>query len=819
MVPRRAHLATLVDDFERHAKRIAIVAPQGLRRRKIRYGALASLAHRFAAELASRGIVKGDRVVLWGENSPEWVAAFFGCVLRGVLAVPVDFASPAEFVRRVEAEVSPKLIVGSRDKLSALASERPSISLEDFESAITREHVGVVEGLNQDDRLQIVFTSGTTGEPKGVVHTHRNVLASLTPIETEMQKYLRYKRLFRSLRILHTLPLSHVFGQFMGLWIPPLVPAEVHYESRLVAADLREYIHQEHVSMLVSVPRVLDLIRDDLLGHFPGLDERIAAAGKINAWWRWWRFRNVHRAFGFKFWAFVSGGAALSPGTEQFFNALGFPVVQGYGMTETTALISLNHPFKLARGTVGKVLPGREVRLSEEGEVLVRGDTISNMAWQGGQAQKLDSEWLATGDLAEIDEQGNLRYRGRKKDVIVTASGLNVYPEDLESALNAQLDVKIATVIETQADHGPEPLAALVMNNSADPAPAVAAANSNLADFQQIRRWVVWPDPDLPRTSTGKVLRREVARRIASGELGEAGAVSEPGELNLDSLGRVQLQSQIEEQYGISVDETALQSVRTQQDLKELIARRPAAPAETGRKPDRHIYPRWAWSPVQYLIRNAFQETVGRSLTWFLTNPRVRVYTRNWPDSPMLIVCNHVTSYDPAFVLYAMPPHVRRRTAIAMFGEMLLDFRKGRNQGNWFLDLLGPGAYLLITGLFNVFPLPQQSGFRRSFRHAGEAVDRGYNVLVFPEGERTWSEQPVAFMRGSGLLWKDLGVPALPVRLKGLGELAQAHKNKKHGNWFRSGKIVVEVGEVIPAQPEKSPEELTEILKRGILAL
>jgi long-chain acyl-CoA synthetase len=278
----------------------------------------------------------------------------------------------------------------------------------------------------------------------------------------------------------------------------------------------------------------------------------------------------------------------------------------------------------------------------------------------------------------------------------------------------------------------------------------------------------------------------------------------------------VQLQSQIEEQYGISVDETALENVRTQQDVKELLARRPAAPVEGHKKPDHHIYPRWTWNPIQYLIRNAFQETVGRAFTWFLANPRVRVHTRNWPDSPMLIVCNHVTSYDPAFVLYALPPHVRRRTAIAMFGEMLLDFRKGRNQGNWFLDLLGPGAYLLITGLFNVFPLPQQSGFRRSFRHAGEAVDRGYSVLVFPEGERTWSEQPVVFMRGSGLLWKDLGVPALPVRLKGLGELAQAHKNKKHGNWFRSGKIVVEVGEVIPAQPEKSPDELTEILKRAI---
>lgn len=819
MVPQRTHLASLVEDFERHAKRLAIVSPRGLRRRETSYGELAVLARRFAAELVSRGISKGDRVLLWGENGPEWVSAFFGCVLRGVLPVPVDFASAAEFARRVEAEISPKLLVGNRANLAELASG-PSITFENFEQAITRERSGVVEGLNEDDRLQIVFTSGTTGEPKGVVHTHRNVLASLRPIETEAQKYIRFEWLVRPLRLLHTLPLSHVFGQFMGLWIPPVVPAQVHYASRLVAGELIERIHDERISMLISVPRVLDLIENELLARFPELEEQIEAAGDIRAWRRWWSFRRVHRTFGFKFWAFVSGGAALSPGSEHFFQGLGFPVIQGYGMTETTALISLNHPFKLARGTVGKVLPGREVRLSDEGEVLVRGDTISNTIWQGGQAQRRQEEWLATGDLAEIDEQGNLHYRGRKKDVIVTSSGLNIYPEDLEAALSAQPDVKASAIVETQADHGPEPLAALVMNGGGDAAQAVAAANRTLADFQQIRKWIVWPEPDLPRTSTGKVLKREVVRRIASGEMGEAGAPAESGELNLDSLGRVQLQAQIEQQYGISVDEAALQNVRTRKDVNKLIAQRPAKAPKTQKKPERHIYPRWMWNPVQHFVRSVFQEAIAHPMTWFLATPRVEVHTKNWPASPLLIVCNHVTSYDPAFVLYALPSRIRRRTAIAMAGEMLLDFRLGRNQGNWILNLLGPGAYVLVTGLYNVFPLPQQSGFQRSFRHAGEAIDRGYNVLVFPEGERSWSETPMPFKRGSGLLWKELGVPALPVHLKGLGGLAQLRiKEGLRRKWFRSGKILVQVGEVLPAQQEKSPEELTEILSRAVFGL
>jgi len=807
---KRRHLASLLGDFERHAARTALVAPSGLRRRRATYGELAALARRFAAELVTRRIEKGDRVLLWGENGPEWIAAFFGCVLRGVLPVPIDFTGSLEFARRIETEVSPKLILAGREKLLALQSQRPSLVLEELAQAITDQTAGAIEDLNPSDALQIVFTSGTTGEPKGVVHTHRNVLASLEPIENEMQKYLRWEPLVRPLRLLHTLPLSHVFGQFLGLWIPPLIPAEVHYESRLVASELIEYIRRERISVLVAVPRVMDLLEQELLFHFAALDSRLEASRHLSAWRRWWRFRDIHRAFGLKFWAFVSGGAALPSGTEQFFRTLGFAVIQGYGMTETTALISLAHPFKLAQGTVGKVLPGREVRLSEDGEVLVRGETVSRTVWRGGRAEMQDSEWLATGDLAELDAEGNLRFRGRKKDVIVTSSGLNIYPEDLESALLAQSGVKSCAVVEKQSAHGPEPLAALVMQNGADPAAAVAAANRQLADFQQIRNWIVWPEPDLPRTATGKVLKREIARRIASGEVGARQA--EVRLLDLDSLGRVQLQAQIEQQYGIALDEAAIQNVRTQEDLNRLIAQRPAA--EEKQRPPRHIYPHWPWNPVQRLIRNAYQEAIARPLTWLLAKPHVRVHTRNWPGSPLLIVSNHVTSYDPAFVLYALPGHIRRNVAIAMSGEMLLDFRLGRNQGNWFLNLLGPAAYFLVTGLYNVFPLPQHSGFQRSFRHAGEAVDRGYNILVFPEGERAWSEKPLPFKRGIGLLWRELNIPALPVHLKGLGHLAETKER-----WFRSGKISIEVGEVIPPRPNKSPEELTEILRQAVFAL
>ncbi len=242
----------------------------------------------------------------------------------------------------------------------------------------------VSEAVTGTAAFQIIFTSGTTAEPKGIVFTHRNVLASLQPIEDEIQKYLKYERWVHPLRFLHSVPLSHVFGQFMGLWTPVLLAAEVHFSEHLEPSRMVELIRRERVSVLIAVPRVLQLLRVHLLGRFGRLAEEMEGAKGLSVWKRWWRFRRVHRALGWKFWAVISGGATLPSDLEDFWNRLGFALIQGYGMTETTALVTLNHPFHIGRGTIGKALPGREVRISEEGEILVRGEMLAGATWQGG---------------------------------------------------------------------------------------------------------------------------------------------------------------------------------------------------------------------------------------------------------------------------------------------------------------------------------------------------------------------------------------------------------------------------------------------------
>ncbi|KAA6457923.1 AMP-binding protein [Acidobacteria bacterium AB60] len=877
----REHLATLVEDFRRYGREIAIVRYRGVRRRVSTYGEIARLAGRFAAYLEEQNIAPGDRVVLWAENSAEWISAFHGCLLRGVLVVPLDAYGSAGFAARVAADVHPRLAVGDALLLRQLPPDTdlpfPHLAFEDWDAALPQHESGPVAGLGRDTPLQILFTSGTTGDPKGIVHTHGNVLASVGPIETAAQKYLRYEKYVHPLRFLHTLPLSHVFGQTMGLWIPPIFRAEVHFETRLVAPRLIETIKRERISVLAAVPRVFALLKTHLESSRAGLAASVAQAHRIRAWKKWWRFRGVHHAFGFKFWALISGGGALPPAVEQFWNALGFVVVQGYGMTETTALITLNHPFHVAQGSIGKPLPGREVKIGPDGEVLVRGPMISTSTWSGGQLRTREDEWLATGDLAEAQTTGELRFLGRKSEVIVTASGVNIHPEDLEAALEEQPAVAAAAVVALETPSGPEPFAVLALRGSQDAAAAaIDAANARLAEFQRVHRWTVWPEPDLPRTSTGKVRRKAVAEWLAGARNGAAPsgpAAFAPSsdwllamiaqitgetpsgsgddlrlaeDLHLDSLGRVQLSAAIEQKLGMPPESGLLEEARTLGDLRRLfggvaehtssaapapsiraaepVAASPAQsaapePATAAAPPElsgrAYLYPRWPWSTPVRWIRSVFLEAIARPLTWFLAAPRASGgHELARVSEPMLIIANHVTAYDGPLVAYALPRSLRTRIAIAMSGEMLEGFRHFRNPEHGRFFLFGPVAWFLVTALYNVFPLPRGRDFQRSFAHAGEALDRGMHVMIFPEGTRSAGGELARFRPGIGLLVKQSAAPVLPVAIRGLGALKQRGRG-----WFRSGKVEVRVGAPLRFAAEDTEAAITERLHRAVASL
>ena len=296
-------------------------------------------------------------------------------------------------------------------------------------------------------------------------------------------------------------------------------------------------------------------------------------------------------------------------------------------------------------------------------------------------------------------------------------------------------------------------------------------------------------------------------------------------DMHLDSLGRVQLQSALEQRWGVELEDDAVAGVGTVGELRALLEgdggrapQFPAAAAGSGEvlRGSEDVYPRWPWSWPVRVVRVVFLEAVMRPLVWLLAGPRV-VRRGELPAGPVLVIANHVTAYDGALVMYALPGRLRRRMASAMSGEMLMDLRRGRNQGNAVVNLVAPAGYWLVTALFNVFPLPRLRGFQRSFAFAGEAMDRGYSVLIFPEGTRSRDGEFHSFRAGIGLLAGESGVPVVPVALVGLGEM-RAGKTR----WFRSGRLEVRVGEAISVADEEQPAELTVRLEeslRGLLGI
>ncbi len=894
MTPR-LHLATLIDDMRQLGAQTAVVEHRGVRRFPTCYGGLADGAEWFAAELVRREIGLGERVVLWGGNSAAWIACFFGCVKRGVLVVPLDATGALAFAQRVVRETSPRLIVGDALLLRSLGDGIETMSVAHLESAMRRPSAAspAAEGLSLDTPLQILFTSGTTGEPKGIVHTHRNLLASLSPIEREIGKYRRYERWVHPLHFLHTLPLSHVFGQFMGLWIAPVLGAVVHYESRLEAGRLLRLLRQERISVLAAVPRVLALLRTELLAAHADLDAQLEQARGERIGKRWWRFRRIHRLLGLRFWAIVCGGATLPEPLETFWTTLGVALIQGYGMTETSALVTLNHPFKPARGTLGAPLPGRELRISDQGELLVRGEMVATATWQNGALDRSAAAdgWLSTGDLTRSDEQGRLHYLGRTGQRLVTSAGLNVYLEDVEAALNGQPGVDAAVALAVEGRQGPEPGAVVRSGEFALAAKAVENANASLAAYQRVGRWWLWPELDLPRTATGKVRRsvveawvRERLRQEGAGSALPASGNEDPllrmiagatggslhaaeelpavereqlslESLGLDSLGRVQLQAEIERTSGRSIDDGQMAGARTLGDLRRLAGlqtRAPATPlsqiaapesgsqtaqeAETaiaeeqpvssaastdaiaGRQPrtaterrpardarETFLYLRWPWAAPVQLLRTVFLEACVRPLVWLLTAPGVSGAGEIGPENqPLLIVANHVTAYDLPLLLYALPSHLRRRVATATAGEMLEDWRHARR------NPLGPLIFWLLTVLFNVFPLPRSHAFRRAFEHAGEALDRRYCVLVFPEGARSHGGPMQPFRGGIGLLAQAAAVQILPV------SLAQW---RTRGTALRPYGATIRIGQLITIEPGEDARAMTARLENSVRSL
>jgi long-chain acyl-CoA synthetase len=472
------------------------------------------------------------------------------------------------------------------------------------------------------------------------------------------------------------------------------------------------------------------------------------------------------------------------------------------------------------------VLAGREVKLAPDGEILVRGSGVVSGYWQGESLQGASSEadWYHTGDAGEFDAAGNLYFKGRKKSVIVTPAGMNVYPEDLEGALKRQPEVKDCVVVPFAQQQNAEPCAVLILRDTSNPTGVVSRANQELAEYQKIRNWFVWPEDDFPRTSTQKPRTNVIVERIEASRAGEpqnSSALSElisrvtgrtatpssnlDADLNLSSLDRVELMSALEDRYQIDLSETSFSALNTVADLEALL---------NGGSSIRAVYhyPAWAqrW-PITW-IRFITNYTLLLPAVFLLGWPRIRGRENlRGLSGPVLVISNHIGDIDVGFVLMALPARLRNRLATATGGEALQILRTPSASRNLIVRAYDRVKWFLGVSLLNLFPLPREAGFRQSFAYAGESVDRGYSVLVFPEGHHTKDGKMLPFRTGIGLLANNLQIPIVPTRIDGLFELKKAGKKIA-----RPHAVTITIGKPVQFEAGKDPAQIARELQEKI---
>ncbi len=774
----------------------------GFRSLTMSYREVAQGAYAFARELKLAGIGKGDKIVLCGESRPGWVIAFWGALLEGVVLVPLEASSSEGVIERIQRTTEARRILRTLD-FEALESAR---------AAPTK-----LAGAKEDDLVQVLFTSGSTAEPKGVLITHKNILANLRPVEQEILKYKRWGTPFYPLRFINLLPLSHMFGQAMTTFIPPVLAAEVVFLRSQNPRDVARQVKRRRASVIVAVPKMLELLADAMQLDFPEASKVRRGQGWLRAWWQ---YRRVHRRLGWKFWAFVVGAAPLPEDVEAFWNKLGYIVIQGYGLTETAPIVSLNHPFHARKGSVGKAIAGVEIRIAGDGEILVRGDNVSQGYFGETDAAPRQDGWLATGDIGEFDAQGNLHIRGRKKEMIVLPDGRNVFPEDLEQALREQPGLIDCAVVGIELEQREQPVAVLHLEADADGDAILRAANQALESHQRIASWRAWPGPDpLPRTpGTGKVKRRAIRDWVLSGatqgSAAKANSVADllaqfaPGrkleagmrieDLGLTSLDRIQFMLAAEEKLGLSLDEGALQRAATIGDLEH------AAPTA---KVEEIEFPRWSQSKLAYWHRRVHLPLwilpLTRLFAWLRVEGRENLAQ---VSGPRILASNHQSYFDTPTIYAALPPSLRYKTAVAMAKEFFeAHFYPERHA--WHRVFTNRLNYYLVALLMMAFPLPRtESGTKQALQYAGELTSLGYNILIFPEGEHTHDGGIGRMHPGAVILAQKLKLPIQPIRIRGLDQVL-------HRTWrmARPGKVTIRFGEAFRVEGLSTDEAVKKL--------
>jgi long-chain acyl-CoA synthetase len=786
---------------ETYGWRPALLYKPALKTEVTTYAELREWADHVAYRLIDRGIRPGDRVVLWGSNSPDWVAAFFGILKAGAIVVPLDVRSSPEFVARVLEQSEPSLAIVSSSLAGGWSHSTPACSIEELTDSSQTAHLISLPEVSAGDLAEIIFTSGTTGTPKGVMLSHRNIRSNVEASNEIMPSGPRY-------RPLSILPLSHLLEQTCGLMLALRGGTSIAYATAIQPAAILRDMQEYRVTTMVLVPRVLSLFMSSIergvqkQGKQRMWDVLMRVSARLPRRVRRILFRSVIRSFGGRIDFFVVGGAPLDPLLERKWELMGIPILQGYGSTETSPIITASSVEKRTPRSVGRAVPGVRIRVAGDGEILIQGPNVMLGYWRNPEAtaSAIEDGWYHTGDLGQVDSAGRLFLKGRKKNMIVLANGLNVYPEDVEDALAAVPGVIEAVVVPVPSSFGPEVHAVLLCEKDAPPAETIVGqANERLAPHQRIRSWSTWPYPDFPRTHTAKIKRQDVmdfatsARNTvgreapaetsgdstvrggsgpqlrkavaAIGQISEADLAPETtmAEIGLSGARLLRLGRAVEDRIGKHLDASKVGPETTLAELETLLlAENPAG---------EHPYPLWPFSHRIRSVRTALQWPVLAAIE-LVAKPQVLGAAELEGVGPAVYVVSYDSLLDAPFVLASLPGPIRSRIGLS---------------ASWKNNRRSSTVQMLVALIFNSFRYSEAGSPHATLAHAAGLLNHGWSVLFLLRGSKGEVPGDIA------LLAQEFHAPVVPISISGL-------PSKKLVP--RAGEVTVRFGRLLPVSQD-----------------
>ena len=807
-----------VANLEQLGSNVALRSRRFVRIDRLTHHQLAQRAYQTARYLADQGVTRGERVMVIAPNAPQWIELFLGTALLGAVLVPVDVASTAATLERAIAQTEPRLLFSDPPAPSPRVPV-PTRALGDLDGLVGGYPTAPLDGPAKDMAhwpALIVFTSGTTAAPKGVVLTQGNVLANIDGILQRIEVEPTW-------RFLSVLPLSHMY-EFTGTLAALSRGASVAHLARVTPATIAEGLVDYEITAMLAIPQLLTLmlqaVRQQAEGqHVAGpLALALRVGPHLTPRARRALFSPVLRQLGGHLDLVVTGGAPIPLDVAAAWEAMGVRLVQGYGLTETSPILTCNPLEGRRQDSAGPALDNVMLRLADDGEVQVRGPSVFAEYWRDPDATReafTADGWFRTGDVGRLDD-GWLSIVGRLKFAIVRASGLKVFPEDVEAVAEHDTRVRELCVVGVHDDQG-EHVEAVVLGDAPDEVvdDVVASVNAQLASFQHIDHWRRWPDGDFPRTRLLKVDRRAVqdwanaeptaatppTRPAARDADPVARAIrlslDDPGatvrdddrlaDLGLDSLLRLNVVSLLEEDLGVTLSDESVTESTTVAKLRALVGE--------GEGTDGVVRePTWTYWPAVRHLGDALRDHVIAPLVGhWVSLEVVGLEHLAQLDGPAIFIFNHTDDFDGPVIYQALPPSIRRRLAVATAADVMADHR-----------LLA----LIVRLCFAGFAFARHEPYLRSLEYVGRMIDRGWNVLISPEGRLSTTGELQDFKSGIGLLAANLGVPVVPLKTVGLAGTVPLH-----AKWpRRHSRVVVRVGAPLRVEATRDYDAVTAML-------